>query len=778
MDDHDRVLSVVRSDLPDVPPIFGEVPFFLGMNHLLAITASQEDDIQLLILNKEESIELFNEYPEEHAIICENLMSAFDLTKDGKQIPGLEDDTSDPNKSEIKRRIMASMDLRTEQRFLSLCQAAKTGEADAVVLLARQGANLDQQDYDGRTALHVACMEGNYKVVEVLTQQDANPNLKNRWGHTPLQVAVNHKQQMIVQLLSLSKARLDLENAASALCDASSKGDISQVKRLIENGVNPSSGDYDKRTALHIAAAEGQDKVVEYLLSAKAHANCTDRWGGTPLQDALAGSHNSCAALLKSKGGKVPTSFGAAAVCSAASEGNIPRLRMLHEFGQPMHVGDYDSRFPLHLACAEGRVLAVSFLLGISADPNKEDRWKSTPMDDAVRGGTLYHKYCAKLLQGWGGELGEAYCGTKEGAAFLEELQGISIKQIRELISNLIEQGLDRKAPTRLSEKEMRIVMSSTIRHMPLVKELQQRTVIISSEFQMLSDSLGEMLEHLSGDVLQMIDVLINKREEAGRFRQKTLPDAAIEAPRRPFTAVRKNPSGGGPDNAPSNRRPELKRLGFLALEPVRQSPAVKAPQESSSQDRAVKISETIQSKLHKKANCLRNASHAKRVQKEDMHTILQVRHLLLDSVDDSSVPVEKILECKSMCKSMIRSLQLETELEDVDNATMDSDDELVLYEEIDAMTQAQERVDEQRLSWERVGERGRPRESGVVRGDVCWEGGRICIPPNGNARTQDAKHASKHACTHAHSHAHSYVKLRTFLSSQLVLCITQYHKP
>jgi hypothetical protein len=60
----------------------------------------------------------------------------------------------------------------------------------------------------------------------------------------------------------------------------------------------------------------------------------------------------------------------------------------------------------------------VTNLLGVSADPNKSDRWHGTPMDDCVRGGTLYHKYGAKLLQGWGGELG-TFAGTKEGSQFL-----------------------------------------------------------------------------------------------------------------------------------------------------------------------------------------------------------------------------------------------------------------------------------------------------------------------------------------------------------------------
>jgi hypothetical protein len=113
---------------------------------------------------------------------------------------------------------------------------------------------------------------------------------------------------------------------------------------------------------------------------------------------------------------------------------------MLHEFGMSVSTGDYDDRYPLHLAASEGRVLAVSFLLGISADPNTLDRWKGSPMDDTLIGGTLYHCFCGKLLQGWGGELNR-YKDTKEGDEFLERLQQISIKTVRVLISKLISQG-------------------------------------------------------------------------------------------------------------------------------------------------------------------------------------------------------------------------------------------------------------------------------------------------------------------------------------------------
>ena len=47
-------------------------------------------------------------------------------------------------------------------------------------------------------------------------------------------------------------------------------------KRLV------STGDYDKRTPLHLAAAEGKFGIVEYILRLGCPANPKDRWGNTP----------------------------------------------------------------------------------------------------------------------------------------------------------------------------------------------------------------------------------------------------------------------------------------------------------------------------------------------------------------------------------------------------------------------------------------------------------------------------------------------------------------
>ena len=49
-------------------------------------------------------------------------------------------------------------------------------------------------------------------------------------------------------------------------------------------GYDLNLGDYDKRTAIHLAASEGNYEMVKWLVENGADVNAVDRWGGTPLQ--------------------------------------------------------------------------------------------------------------------------------------------------------------------------------------------------------------------------------------------------------------------------------------------------------------------------------------------------------------------------------------------------------------------------------------------------------------------------------------------------------------
>lgn len=61
-----------------------------------------------------------------------------------------------------------------------------------------------------------------------------------------------------------------------------------------------SLSDYDGRTALHLAAAEGHLDCVNFLLSqCKVPMDVKDRWGRTPMAEAETFGHNAVLEFLK-----------------------------------------------------------------------------------------------------------------------------------------------------------------------------------------------------------------------------------------------------------------------------------------------------------------------------------------------------------------------------------------------------------------------------------------------------------------------------------------------
>jgi glutaminase len=88
------------------------------------------------------------------------------------------------------------------------------------------------------------------------------------------------------------------------LCWASSQGDLSEMQRLAASGVDLDGADYDGRTALHLAASEGQAHILEYLISKGVKLNPVDRWGGTPISDAVRGKHQAAIEILEKHGAR------------------------------------------------------------------------------------------------------------------------------------------------------------------------------------------------------------------------------------------------------------------------------------------------------------------------------------------------------------------------------------------------------------------------------------------------------------------------------------------
>lgn len=219
--------------------------------------------------------------------------------------------------------------------------AASKGDLGAIQDQLRRGLDITCRDYDLRTPLHLAAAENRLQVVRMFIAEaersdefDINP--KDRWGGTPLDDAYLQGHREMIALLESAGARRghpDIrETGGNAkvlplvlgdplktgeLIWAASLDDLPGIRRLVAQGVPLEAGDYDRRTALHLAAAEGHVEVVRYFMAHGVAVNPIDRWGNTPLDDALRHGREDCAELLSHHGGRARAEPNAGSARSA-----------------------------------------------------------------------------------------------------------------------------------------------------------------------------------------------------------------------------------------------------------------------------------------------------------------------------------------------------------------------------------------------------------------------------------------------------------------------------
>ncbi|XP_041693969.1 glutaminase liver isoform, mitochondrial isoform X1 [Coregonus clupeaformis] len=81
---------------------------------------------------------------------------------------------------------------------------------------------------------------------------------------------------------------------------AAFKGDIQSLRRYFLSGADVNAVDYDGRSALHVAASEGHCEVIRFLVeNTGTNYSLKDRWGNTPMQEAMRHSHGPAAQLLR-----------------------------------------------------------------------------------------------------------------------------------------------------------------------------------------------------------------------------------------------------------------------------------------------------------------------------------------------------------------------------------------------------------------------------------------------------------------------------------------------
>ena len=136
---------------------------------------------------------------------------------------------------------------------------------------------------------------------------------------------------------------------------------------------------------VNVSASEGLLPIVTFLLENDANVNATDRWGGTPMRDALREGHFGVAKELRDNGGRLEMKENdvSGELCELARRGLLEKLDQLVECGADFDAKDYDDRTALHLASSVGNLPIAEQLLSHGAAVNAKDRWGGTPLRDA-----------------------------------------------------------------------------------------------------------------------------------------------------------------------------------------------------------------------------------------------------------------------------------------------------------------------------------------------------------------------------------------------------------
>ena len=222
-----------------------------------------------------------------------------------------------------------------------------------------------------------------------------------------------------------------LRGSQTDIIAAAAAGDLEALRRTPKERID--EGDYDQRTALHLAASNGRLTVVACLVDELgANVSPIDRWGGTPLDDAVRHSHISVREFLEGKGAlrgvSQPGEWDEGAdLCDAAKKGDMSRLRRLALQKQKgCDQADYDGRCALHLASCSGRLDVVKLLVEeLNAALEVTDRWGGTPLDDAEREG---HTPVVEYLIGRGAPRGHSRRSRHNLGDLPDELDDVDVQ--------------------------------------------------------------------------------------------------------------------------------------------------------------------------------------------------------------------------------------------------------------------------------------------------------------------------------------------------------------
>lgn len=237
-------------------------------------------------------------------------------------------------------------------------KTAKSGTADQLSELIKQGANLAAKDANDCTALHLAAIAGNAAVVTMLINGGADIDALDSQGLSPL-------------------------NAAAAA------GKLDICSELLQGGANLEVKSEAAITPLQTALASKQSDVLKMLIEKNANVKADNGHGKSPLLLAIEAEMHEIATLIAEQGvSKGDADVLGQQLLTACSEGAWERATLLASWGADCNMcEEANAKTPLRLAAEKEEVGIIQVLLDKGANvESKAKDGKTTFMYSVDKG--------------------------------------------------------------------------------------------------------------------------------------------------------------------------------------------------------------------------------------------------------------------------------------------------------------------------------------------------------------------------------------------------------
>lgn len=274
---------------------------------------------------------------------------------------------------------------QSQLNFL-LKSAAKNRNSYCVSALIDSGADVNNRNSDGKSAISLAVKNGDIDSVRIL--MESGFKIDNSID-TLLHDAVAMDQVDIMDVLCQGLQNIDVNsvdsNGHTALHVAANRGSVKSIQFLLSMGGDPDIVDSNGRGPLHLAAAEGHVEAADLLLKTTAFAkSAVTKVGQTAFDLAAEKGHSDLYDSLHLSD----------VLHRAARVNDVRAMKRCIAEGAKVNGRDQNGWTPLHRAAFKGGIEGVKVLLSHGAKVDVVDDCGYTPLQRAAEMGRVKVALC------------------------------------------------------------------------------------------------------------------------------------------------------------------------------------------------------------------------------------------------------------------------------------------------------------------------------------------------------------------------------------------------